>query len=255
MSSRRHSIRPIVVNVEPDDTNSVTPSSPNSKSVRFASENSSSRPLTTVEAWSLYNFEIHARRCSDCFDPWSVYKQGGRLCDAGRALAQDVACHVSSRESEVYSTTKDDDSRLVRVEIPHGYTQLRQLLRSIERSLKSRRRSVAVVSHDKTYPRPARRPSSGAVDRDEAVVLEPASTADRSPRRPKYKTHRYSTVVVNDRVEDVSVKRVPAAETRERRGSLYLKDLERKQANYDVEIREPDRRRARDEGRRNSVWL
>lgn len=262
-SSRRQTLRPVVVEIRPDNVpSSISPSSPSSssKAVRFAptSANGSSRPLTSTEAWSLYHFEMHARSCSQCFDPLTVYKRGNSLCQVGLGLAQDVACHVYHREGDVYSTKKDD-SKLVRVEVQHDYDQVRLLLRAMERRLRSHRMStVPLVSYDRSYPVAPRRFYREAED----VYIEPSNSERLHRRTSKHKPVRYSTVVLNDDVEDVSIKSTPSLPTKERRGTLYEKDMQRKKENYLVEIREPRqperrdrRRRDYDDGRRNSVWL
>ncbi|EME89301.1 uncharacterized protein MYCFIDRAFT_210049 [Pseudocercospora fijiensis CIRAD86] len=260
MSSKRHSVRPVVVHVQPD--NIPTPSSPPSatttaKTVRFApsSNNGSSRPLTSIEAWSLYHFEIHARQCRDCYDPYDVYKKRRSLCEVGHGLASDVACHVYYQSGDIYSCSKGD-SELVRVEIPHGYDHTRLLLKAFDRKLRSHRNSAPLVhSYDRSYPVSARRyyPDGGKED----VLIEPASSKPErksSDRKSRHKPLRYSTVVLQD--DDTEL--VSGTKTSERRGSLYEKDAQRKKQDYRVEIREPstsERQRRRDDGRRNSVWL
>lgn len=212
-----------MVEVQPDYVvSNKIPSSPSStaKSVRFAptSENESSRPLTTIEAWSLYNFEIHARQCSQC-------SKISQLCDIGSGLAQDVACHVFSRDSDIWSVTKDKKSNtFVRVEVPHGYTQLRKLLRSTERGLRTHKMSVPTfIDYTRVYPVSGRRITS-----DKDAFIESASTT-RVPR-----SHRYS-----NKDDDISIDPVRFT-SRERRGTLYHLDAQRRRDRVPVEVREPD---------------
>lgn len=254
-SSRRHSMRPVIVEVKPDSapTSNIAPSSPASpKAVRFApkSEDRASRPLSSTEAWSLYHFENHARHCPACYYPLEVYRRGEQLCPAGHGLAQDVAYHVYHLNGEVYSTTKDDNSKLVRVEVPHGYHHLRSLLRSMESRLRSHR-TAPVISYDRTYPVSARKSWTPETE-PENVVLEPATS---SRRRSTHRPVRYSTVIVDDDIEDVSAvtSKPSTIASKERRGTLYEKELQRKPKDYRVEIREPsdsrkERRRHRDSG-------
>ncbi|KXT15794.1 hypothetical protein AC579_6258 [Pseudocercospora musae] len=255
MSSKRHSVRPVVVEVQPD--NVPAPSSPSSataKTVRFAppSNNGSSRPLTSIEAWSLYHFEIHARQCRDCLGPYDVYRRGRSLCEVGHGLASDVACHVYYKNGDVYSCSTGD-SELVRVEIPHGYEQTRQLLKAFDRELRSHRRSTPLVhSYDRSYPVSARRYYQDGGE--ENVLTEIASSKPErqsSDRKSRHKPLRYSTVVLQK--DDTEL--VSGPKTSERRGTLYEKDAQRKKQDYRVDIREPERRRRREDGRRNSVWL
>ncbi|KAK4635142.1 hypothetical protein CLAFUW4_01162 [Fulvia fulva] len=250
-SSRRHSVRPVIVEVKPDNapTSNIAPSSPSlRKAVRFAprSEDRASRPLTSTEAWSLYHFESHARHCPACYCPLEVYRRGEQLCPIGHGLAQDVALHCYHLNGEVYSTTKDSNSnKLVRVEVPHGYSQLRSLLRSMEHRLRSHR-ATPLVSYDRSYPISARKSWTPETE-PENVILE---TGTSSRRRSTHRPVRYSTVVVVDNaIEDVSA----TTSTKERRGTLYEKEMQRKPKDYRVEIREPsesrkERRRHRDSG-------
>lgn len=277
-SSRRgDTVRPVIVEIKPSHRKSTTinsspispPSSP--KAVRFApsSGNAISRPLSTTEAWSLYHFENHARHCSLCYNPLEVVQRGGQLCEIGHGLAQDVAYHVYHREGEFYSTVKDN-SKLVRIEIPPGYNQLRSLLKSMDRALRSHRisQSSPIVSYDRTYAIPPRRSSEGSNKRESggSVYIEPSKSHHHhnGSRKSKHKS-RYSssTVAYNNNddvvVEDYSVK-PPTSSPIQRRGSLYEQDMQRnnhkKDTGYRVEIREPRRRDREKESRRSgSVWL
>ena len=253
---------PVIVEVKPSDVgcSNIAPSSPPgspTKKARFAHTDSGlisgvSRPLTPTEAWSLYHFETHARKCPECYDPLGVHLKGNRLCDNGHALAQDVAEHVYHRAGEVYSK-KTDDHKHVRVEIPPGYDQLRLLLQAIDRAVRSTSRTTPIISYDTNYPVSARRRESSPErrrryeDEREEVIVEPASSQRRPQRKSSHKSKRYSTVVVNDDVEAEPSRPKPD----QRRGSLYDIDLQRqkKDKGYLVEIREPeskDRERERD---------
>lgn len=253
--SRRHSVRPVVVEVRPDNAPPVdnapsSPSSPSSpKAVRFSPTlDLASRPLTTTEAWSLYHFENHARQCPQCYQPAEVYRRGETLCDAGRGLAHDVAYHVFHKDGDVYSTKKDD-SKLVRVEIPHDYKQLRSLLKAMDRGIRTHR-TVPIVSYDRSYPIPARR-SYEPSGEPETVIIEPASSTDYQSRRRSKKSAGYATVVINEDVTATTPVRsaLPSAavpkKDQQRRGSLYEP---RKEKKYRVEIREPSERKERRRG-------
>lgn len=249
-SSRRDSAQPIVIEVKPGRRLSshlpTTPPSP--KAVRFApsSGNAISRPLSSVEAWSLYHFENHARHCSACYYPLEVIRRGGQLCDTGHGLAQDVAYHVYHRDGEFYSTSKDN-CKLVRMEIPPGYSHLRSLLVSMDRALRSHRMSSPLLSYDRTYPIAARR-SDIQSERENAIV-EPADSRSRHHRRSKHKSSRYSTTALAEDDDDYIVK-LPSGQ---RRGTIYDQDLQRKEENYRVERREPGQRKYEPD-RRSGVW-
>ncbi|KAF2239674.1 hypothetical protein EV356DRAFT_499873 [Viridothelium virens] len=113
------------------------------------------RPMVDSEAWAIYRFEEHAQRCSFCYRPYEVYRNGGQLCEHGHALAQEVASHLyKKRDGLVYSNAKEDQ-RLTNVEVPRGFEHGLSLLKAIERSLRHRRREP-FVSFDRSYFVPPR---------------------------------------------------------------------------------------------------
>ncbi|PPJ53730.1 hypothetical protein CBER1_00833 [Cercospora berteroae] len=254
MSSRRPTLRPVVVEVQPDAVpttanNVSTPTSPASppKSVRFAPTNNSSRPLTTVEAWSLYNYELHARSCPTCYRA-----KVSRLCNTGYALSQDVACHIFSREGDIYAVKKDSTNSLVRVEIPHGYSQLRHLLRSTERALRKHTLSSTPAPTTNDYTRVYPISSTRRTYQPDAII-EPASSEQTHRRKHR---HRYSTIVANDGLENVSIRPMPMpAPSTERRGTLYEREAQRRKDSVRIEVREPDVKDLERRYRRHSIWL
>ena len=254
----KQTVTPVIVEVKPSNVGgsniapSSPPGSPGSRKARFARNDSGlvtgvSRPLSQPEAWSLYHFETHARLCDECHDPLKVHLRGKRLCNNGLALAQDVAEHVYHHGGEAYSRRTDDYHKHVRVEIPHGYNQIRLLLQAMDRELRSSKRTVPIISYDPTYPIPARRRSPSPErrrkryeDERKDVIIEPAiSGTRRSAQRPK----RYSKVVLNEDVE-AGPPRQPGKKPDARRGSLYEKDKQRQDVDrgYVVEVREPEQR-------------
>lgn len=247
------------VEVKPESVTSksnIAPASPGSpKKVAFAPcIKAEARQLTHPEAWSLYNFEAHARQCPDCYDP----REGQSLCATGHGLAQDVAEHVYRKDGIVYSKKKDNH-KLVQVDLPRDYTQVPRLLKSMERALRTTHRTVPIISYDQTYPVSARRTTKVDDEYDDGrknVVVEPARSGSKHQSRTKHKTTRYKTVVVNEDVE-ASASRQPDPVRKERRGSLYYEDLEKQRKEpYRVEIREPERReRRRDRERPRSEYF
>lgn len=193
---------------------------------RFNPVDGVSRPVSDSEHWALYNFEMHARGCGSCSRPYYVHRSGQRLCDAGHRLAQEVATFVYNLEGIPYSTHKEE-GRLVRVEIPHGYSQIKGLLKAMERSLRHRRQQDPFVSMDGTYyvaPRPVERTWKG-------VKVE-------QPRKPEKASSTAATV-------DYPIRERKATVDVSKRGSLYQADIvEQRRAykSYNVEIREPPRR-------------
>jgi hypothetical protein len=241
------------VEVKPESVTSksnIAPSSPGSpKKVAFAPcIKAEARALSGAEAWSLYHFEAHARQCPDCYNPLDVHLEGRSLCATGHGLAQDVAEHVYRKDGVVYSKKKDNH-KLVQVDLPREYTQVPQLLRSMERALRTTHRTVPIISYDPSYPVSARRTTkldNDYEDRTE-VIIEPARTDSKRQSKSKHKTTRYKTVVVDEDIE-ASAARQPDPARKEKRGSLYYEDLQRQRKEaYRVEVREPERRERRRE--------
>lgn len=265
MPSATRVTTPIIVEVKPDklapptsDFSSSTPPSP--KAVRFAPRPSElvtgySRPLTTTEAWSLYHFECHARKCLTCSDPYTSSLHHNRLCSTGHALAQDVAIHVYHRGDQVYSTRKEDGN-FVRVEVPHDYNRTKSLLKSLDYHV---RRKPPVVSYEQYSPVAVRytspRTSTSREDYSKAdVVIEPASS--QPPRKHRDSTKYRHLAVQNSSPEvpsssmDASNTARKTTEERPKRGSLYERDMQRPKKEYRVVIRQPadeDKRRRREE--------
>jgi hypothetical protein len=140
------------------------PPSPKNRGVNFSDSpvTSELRPISNKEGWALHYFEHHARKCADCHDPFDRHVHHEHLCEEGHLLAQDVARMLyAMKDGRIYSTKhsdrgrkddKDEETyRLVRVEVPAGYTECLGLLRAIERCIRHRRRTP-FVSFDRTYP-------------------------------------------------------------------------------------------------------
>ncbi|KAI7254376.1 hypothetical protein KC335_g14477, partial [Hortaea werneckii] len=230
-------------NISPKCTHS--PSSPGSpKAVRFAPAfKAEPRAPTATEAWSFYHFECHARQCRYCYNPLGVHQQGRQLCTLGHSLAQDVAEHVYHQDGVTYACKKDNH-KLVKLEMPADYTQVAQLLSSMDRHIRSAPRKAPVVSYDPNYPITARRPATRDVEESwkekGEIVIEPGHPR-RNTERPKsiQKSKRQPTTVIEDDVQPSLAVQEP--ERKERRGSLYYEDMRRQRKHaYKVEIREPE---------------
>lgn len=262
ISRGKQYVRPVIVEVKPSKLAPSSPSPPSSpKAVRFAPSSSGtvSREITSTEHWSLYHFESHARTCPACFNPLAIYLRGGQLCTTGHDLAQDVAVHVYHKAGQIYSTEKDKHKD-VHVELPPNYDQVRGLLKGMDHRLRATSRPI--ISYDQNYPiSPRLSPSEQSypeVRRE--VVIEPADSRRdrRSGRKSKHKSKRYETTVVHEHDSDREPspresKPEPSSrdsKPRERRGSLYYADRQRKEKNYYVEEREPDWERKKREDRR-----
>jgi hypothetical protein len=145
---------------------------------------------------------------------------------------------------EFYST--GNAAKLVRVEIPAPYTNLRGLLRSMDRALRTHhsKRPVPIISYDRTYPISARRYSNDNTTERAQVILEPASTPRKKSshrhRSSKHKLQRYSTVVVDtDDAVDSAYEYDNDGEDYSVKAPLYERETQRRRENYRVEIREP----------------
>ncbi|KAK5680039.1 hypothetical protein LTS10_007987 [Elasticomyces elasticus] len=245
------------VEVRPDNAtkSNIAPSSPGSpKAVRFApSTKAESRALLPIEAWSLYHYETHARQCDTCYN--TLDTTSGRLCATGQSLARDVAEHVHRLDGNVYSRKKDNH-KLVQVELPQGYTQVPQLLKSLERARRTTSRAPPVVSYEPVSPRRTTPEHDYDYEQGTKVTIESARTQpSKSHSKSKHKSTRYKTVIVEEEPE-AAKQRTPVS--KERRGSLYYEDeaRQRKEA-YEVEIRQPDRKERRRERERpkSGFWL
>lgn len=178
------------------------------------------RPTSEKENSALYDFEYHARSCPDCHHPYKVYKEHHRLCPTGHQFAQDVAIYLYNVDGETYSAC--DAYMRVRVEVPTSFVETRELLKAMEKSLKSRSRSN-FVSLDRSYYVQPRAPK-----RSHTVKVEQS-------RRPK-------SMIVDWPEEQ---KHVTVAAGSSKRGSLYDADIEQRRrdyAKYNVEVREPKNR-------------
>lgn len=128
-----------------------------------------SRPLTNTEAWAMYEFEMHARDCVHCDDPYNVHRQYEQLCDQGHRLAQEVARYLyQDKDGEIYSYQEvvgDDtgSSERICVEILPEYDEVRGLLKAVEQSIRwggepfvSMERKFDVAPHSQGPSEPAK---------------------------------------------------------------------------------------------------
>lgn len=188
-----------------------------------------SRPVNNTESWALHHFEMHARKCAYCHDPYEVHRSHEQLCEHGHRLAQDVASYIYNKEGKSFST-KAEDNKVVQVEIPSGYVEVSGLLRAVERSLRHRSRRP-FVSMDRSYHVAPRTPTLPQRQKSVKVEHDPKS-------RTKSSRPRSGEVV--DWPDKVEISNTNSS----RRGCLYEEDLakKRRSAKYNVEVREPSAR-------------
>jgi hypothetical protein len=202
-----------------------------------------SRPVNTSESWAAYHFEMHARKCAYCHNPYEVHRSREQLCDVGHRLAQEVTRFIYIKSDGKTYSTVEEDHKPVRVEIPAGYVEVSSLLKAIERSLRHRSRR-SFVSMDNSYYVAPRTPSSPKRSNSVHVTQEP-KTKSKS-RRP------HSGEIVDWPQSQPKSNRVLAEisnTANSKRGSLYEEDLaiQRRNVNkYKVEVREPSARDLRD---------
>ncbi|KAF2474932.1 uncharacterized protein BDR25DRAFT_214636, partial [Lindgomyces ingoldianus] len=187
-----------------------------------------SRPLDSAESWAAYDFEMHARKCAYCHNPYEVHRSHEQLCEQGHRLAQEVARYIYQRvDGEIYSTV-EEDHKLVRVEIPEEYQQVRGLLKAIERSLRHRSRNL-FVAMDRTYYIASRTPQRACSVKVEQTEAKP---------RP-----RSGEIIDWPRASSPPSKILgEASAIRFKQGNLYERDLaaQRRSANrFPVEVRKP----------------
>jgi len=164
------------------------------------------RPLTPQEAWSLYQYETHARACHTC--------DGHRMCDLGYDLSRDVRVHVWKHDKQLCSTLPDNKGRWVRVEVPRGYDWTKAMLGVKRIPLSKRPKKSTTVGSIKPVPAPQgeERRSRHTLQRSQVVEL-----ADP-----------------NDLGGPVRIERV-------KRGSLHESDLRRPKREYRREEMAPER--------------
>jgi len=206
-----------------------------------------SRPVNPSESWPAYHFEMHARKCAYCHNPYQVHRNREQLCDVGHRLAQEVARFLYNCDGATYSTVQEGN-KIVRVEIPVGYVEVADLLKAIERSLRSRSRSrKPFVSMDSSYYVAARpSPSPPPPQRSRSIKIEHEPKSKSKTPRPR------SGEIVDWPESQPKLKRVlvePSNPVHTKRGSLYEEDLAKQRRNakhYSVEVREPTARSLRE---------
>jgi len=207
------------------------------------------RPVNTSESWAAYHFEMHARKCAYCHNPYEVHRNHEQLCDVGHRLAQEVARYIYQKSDGAIYSTVEEDNKLVRVEIPAGYVEVCSLLKAIERSLRHRSRKP-FVSMDRTYY-VAPRTSSTSPRRSHSVKVDQEPKTKTKSSRPRsgeivdWPHHTTTTTKAKRPLSEIS--NTPNL----KRGSLYEEDLAKQRRNakhYAVEVREPSPRDPRSSG-------
>lgn len=220
-----------------------------------------SRPLTSREAWFIYDYEDHARNCHSC--------NSDAICDVGYALSRDVRIHVCMHDGEICSTMPDETGSWVRVEVPHGYDRARDLLSIDRQRLRGPRRPARVISYDE--PRPSSRERESRGD----TYVEPARTRRDDTKRPRFRPEQYEVVQVtpaSGRDHDLTDGKGEPVRQPEggKRVSLYERNIRRPRREYRIvermpgqysatrdqlRIEEPERRRREKEWAERDVYV
>ena len=208
-----------------------------------------SRPVNTAESWAAYHFEMHARKCAYCHNPYEVHRNHEQLCDVGHRLAQEVARFIYQKSDGATYSTVEEDNKLVRVEIPAGYVEVGGLLKAIERSIRHRSRKPFVSMDRSYYVAPRTAPASPRRSHSMHVEQEPKiKSKSKSSSRP-----RSGEIVDWPQHPTTTKSKRPLAEIsntpNSKRGSLYEEDLAKQRRNakhYAVEVREPSTRERRE---------
>jgi hypothetical protein len=170
-----------------------------------------SEPLQSKQHWTLYYFEEHASHCSQCQDPYKVYKSQDGLCNEGLTKAYDVAdlLFQLKRDGHVYRHDKKTQQN-IRIEVPKDYSNCLKLLKAIKRSGKT----FLETSYDRIYhvkpridPRKyeVREPGAPVEEhKQESRKVEPKSKRRHSSNPAK---SSYGSLMVEDLIEQESRQR------------------------------------------------
>lgn len=208
-----------------------------------------SRPVNTTESWAAYNFEMHARKCAYCHNPYEVHRNHEQLCDMGHRLAQEVARYIYLKSDGNTYSTSEENNKLVRVEIPAGYVEASSLLKAIERSLRHRTRRP-FVSMDRSYY-VAPRILTSPPQRSRSVKIEQEPKTKVKSARP-----RSGEIVDWPEPKQKRVLAEISNTANAKRGSLYEEDMAKRRAakHYAIEVREPTPRDVREHRRSSGYW-
>jgi len=203
-----------------------------------------SRPVNTSESWPAYHFEMHARKCAYCHNPYEVHRNHEQLCDVGHRLAQEVARFIYNKSDGKTYSAVEEDNKLVRVEIPAGYVEVAGLLKAVERSLRHRSRKPFVSMDRNYYVAPRTAPALPQRTRSVKVEQEPKTKTKTKTSRP-----RSGEIVDWPESKPTRVLAEINNTPNSKRGSLYEEDLAKQRRNakhYAVEVREPTARDLRE---------
>jgi len=122
-------------------------------------------PFNNASAWTLYDFEAHARCCPTCQNNYHSHITTSQICHAGHNLAQKVVDLVYHNASSRISA----DNGIIRLSIPAGHVYVKKLLLAVESTLRrhwllaeSRAYRQRYSSFDRTFDVQARGISTSA---------------------------------------------------------------------------------------------
>lgn len=164
------------------------------------------RELHADEDFVMKAFERHASYCTQCADPIQTHDGGRTLCGRGHQYAIDVAEYLYSENGKAHSVVDRELNQATLVKIPRTCVATRGLLLALENGLRLHRkdqRRSPVISYDRTYPVPPRRP-----------VQEPEPYHEIIERAPRAQNGRRVIIYPSPR----------SSPSRGSRGSLYNAD-------------------------------
>ncbi|KAL0638792.1 hypothetical protein Q9L58_002218 [Maublancomyces gigas] len=140
---------------------------------------------------SLRAFHVHARDCHHCADPYAVsLSPTKQLCDAGHALAQEIALNL-------YSKARTTPQGMIEVTFPEGWESVNGLIRAITHKLQGEPTNfINIADHDahrstlareatttgKVHYVPASRPEQ-PLNRGSGYARDVSHRTGESPRR------------------------------------------------------------------------
>lgn len=216
--------------------------------VGFAKEVQSIRQPRDDENSVMSYFARHAAKCADCQDPYLAYRQDRPLCRQGNALAKDVANYIYAKGGKPYSVIDRKGGERIQIQIPVGMEVISLLVKAFDRGFVINKKplveavQVENLPRSSHYPAPKEYVSPKKQYPEERQYLQGDIKIVEITPHSQHKS-RKERIYYTDRDDDRS-----KAERRERRGSLYYKDAEkRRQRQYEQEpiviVAEPSRQR------------
>ncbi|KAH0614793.1 uncharacterized protein H6S33_000429 [Morchella sextelata] len=170
--------------------------------------------LSSRLSTSLRSFNVHARACSACIDPYAVHKSPSRqLCDVGHQLATEIAVNL-------YDKARSTTGGVIEVSFPEGWESVDGLIRAITHKLQGKPSNCVDVnvydalrtSRERVQYIPAATPTSSSpppVNRGSAYARD-VSHRSGSGRRGSMDPRRTSSLSLVEATPIPSSRRSPS---------------------------------------------